>query len=41
MLAVGDGTCLMIASSNCVMFLASTGGSFVNVVEAHPSFAEA
>lgn len=41
MLAAGGGTCLMTASSNSDIFLASAGGSLVKVVEAHPSFAEA
>lgn len=31
----------MMASSNCDIFLASRGGSLVNVVEAHPSLADA
>ena len=41
MLAVGGGTCLMTASSNCDIFLASGGGSLVKLAEAHPSLAEA
>lgn len=31
----------MMASSNCDIFLASAGGSLVNVEDAHPSLAEA
>lgn len=41
MFAFGGGTCLIIASSSCDMFLESAEGSLVKVDEAHPSLAEA